>query len=122
MRVHNKKSLLKFRRNLRRKETNAENIFWQQVRNGKLNGFKFKRQHSIGNYIVDFYCASEMLIVELDGGVHNSKDQKEKDRLRDENLIAINFKILRFKNQEILTDINKVKQQIIKSLTSSIVK
>jgi very-short-patch-repair endonuclease len=113
MTIHNKKSLLKFRRNLRIRDTYAEQIFWQQVRNGKLDGLKFKRQHSIGNYIVDFYCASKKLIIELDGSVHNSKDQKEKDQLRDENLKEIGFIILRFKNQEIITKIDQVKQQII---------
>jgi very-short-patch-repair endonuclease len=122
MRVHNKKSLLKFRRNLRIRDTPAENIFWQHVRSGKLNGLKFKRQHSIGNYIVDFYCASEMLIIELDGSIHNSKEQKEKDQLRDENLREINFKILRFKNQEILTAIDHVKQRIINNLHSPPIK
>jgi very-short-patch-repair endonuclease len=116
MRVHNKEYLLKYRRNLRIRETNAETIFWQHVRNGKLNGLKFKRQHSIGNYIVDFYCASEMLVIELDGSVHNSKEQKEKDQLRDKNLREINFKILRFKNQEIFTDMDNVKQRIINAI------
>jgi very-short-patch-repair endonuclease len=117
MDVHNKKYLLEYRRNLRVRETFAETIFWQHVRGGKLNGLKFKRQHSIGNYIVDFYCASEMLVIELDGSVHNSKEQKEKDLLRDENLREINFKVLRFKNQEILTDIDTVKQKILKTIS-----
>jgi very-short-patch-repair endonuclease len=67
---------------------------------------------------VDFYCASEMLVIELDGSVHNSMEQKEKDRLRDENLREMNFKILRFKNQEILTDIDTVKQRIINTLNN----
>ncbi|HEY0029441.1 MAG TPA: DUF559 domain-containing protein [Bacteroidia bacterium] len=66
MEVHNKKSLLEIRRALRKEATPAEYILWQHIRNGKLSGLKFKRQHSIGNYIVDFYCASKRLIIELD--------------------------------------------------------
>lgn len=119
MEVHNKKSLLTFRRNLRIKATYTEKLFWQEVRNGKLNGLKFKRQHSIGNYIVDFYCASKKLIIELDGGYHHSKEQREKDRLRDEHLKEMNFNVLRFKNQEIILNMDQVKQQIIQAITHS---
>jgi very-short-patch-repair endonuclease len=120
MKVHNKKSLVEIRRNLRIASfTNPENIFWKHVRNGQLEGLKFKRQHSIGNYIVDFYCASERLIIELDGSVHNSKEQKEKDKFRDENLRDMDFKVLRFKNQEIFTKIDDVKQRIINVVNPS---
>jgi very-short-patch-repair endonuclease len=120
MKVHNKKSLVEIRRNLRIASfTNPENIFWKHVRNGQLEGLKFKRQRSIGNHIVDFYCASERLIIELDGSVHNSKEQKEKDKFRDENLRDMDFKVLRFKNQEIFTKIDDVKQRIINVVNPS---
>jgi len=66
MEVHNKKSLIEIRRVLRKEATPAEDFLWQQLRSGKLGGIKFKRQHSIGNYIVDFNCASARLIVEVD--------------------------------------------------------
>lgn len=79
-----------------------------------MNQLKFKRQHSIGNYVVDFYCASKRLIIELDGEVHTLSDQKEKDKSRDENLLAMDFKILRFTNVEVLLKINFVKQEIMK--------
>ncbi len=114
MQVHNKKSLLEIRRNLRKQATEAETVLWEVLRNGKLNGVKFKRQHSIGNYIVDFYCASARLIIELDGKVHLEKNQKEKDQLRDENLIDMEFKVLRFTNDEVLFKIDFIKEEIIR--------
>ncbi len=114
MEVHNKKSLLEIRRALRAGSTPAEEALWKEIRNGKLKGLKFKRQHSIGNYIVDFYCASKRLIVELDGQVHNTKDQKEKDEFRDLNLTEMDFRILRFTNDQVLSDIEQVKVAILK--------
>ena len=114
MEVHNKKSLKEIRRNLRQEATKAEDFLWQHLRNRKLNQLKFKRQHSIGNYVLDFYCASKRLIIEVDGEVHNTPDQKEKDKSRDKNLTEMNFKILRFSNEEVLLKINSVKEEIIK--------
>jgi len=114
MDVHNKKSLEKIRRRLRQESTTAEDFLWQQIRNGKWNQLKFKRQHSIGNYIVDFYCASKRLIIEVDGSIHQLPEQKEKDKTRDENLKEMNFIIFRFSNEQVLYNINFVKQEIIK--------
>ena len=84
MEVHNKKSLIEIRRTLRQEATFAEQLIWNKIRNGKLSNLKFTRQHSIGNYIVDFFCASKRLIIEVDGEVHNVKEQLEKDKARDE--------------------------------------
>lgn len=98
---------------MRKALTPAENILWQQLRNRKLNGLKFKRQHSIGNYIADFYCASLKLVIELDGGVHNLKEQKEKDILRDQNLHELGFKVLRFTNDEALYNIEYILESIL---------
>lgn len=117
MDVHNKKSLLEIRRTLRIKSTKAEQIFWREVRNRNLFGLKFKRQHSIGNYIVDFYCASERLIIELDGGVHDTIEQREKDHHRDKNLLEMGFKTLRIPNDIIEHDIAKARQLISDSIT-----
>jgi very-short-patch-repair endonuclease len=114
MKVHNKKSLEEIRRSLRQNVTQAEDFLWQELRNNKLAGLKFKRQHSIGNYIVDFYCASKRLIVEADGNVHETKEQKEKDQFRDENLFDMDFKVLRFTNHQILFETDYVKEEIVK--------
>jgi very-short-patch-repair endonuclease len=114
MQVHNKKSLKEIRRSLRQESTKAEDFLWEQLRNRKLDELKFNRQHSIGNYIVDFYCASKRLIIEVDGNVHLLPEQKEKDQSRDENLKEMGFKILRFSNEDVLFKIDVVKQEIIK--------
>jgi len=111
--VHNKRSLLDIRRTLRVNSTSAEEILWEEIRNKKLNGLKFKRQHSIGNYVVDFYCASKRLIIELDGEVHNTEEQKEKDQHRDQNLTEMNFKILRISNSQVFNDIETVKRLLL---------
>lgn len=111
MKIHNKKSLLDIRRDLRKSSTEAEQILWEYLRNNKL-GVKFKRQHSIGNYIPDFYCASKRLIIELDGAAHTEKEQKEKDEERDKNLKEMNFSVLRFLNSEVETNIDSVIKKI----------
>ncbi|MBL0331188.1 MAG: endonuclease domain-containing protein [Bacteroidetes bacterium] len=105
--------MLDIRRILRVNSTSAEEILWEEIRNKKLNGLKFKRQHSIGNYVVDFYCASKRLIIELDGEVHNTEEQKEKDQHRDQNLKEMNFKILRISNSQVLNDIETVKRLLL---------
>jgi very-short-patch-repair endonuclease len=69
--LFNRKSLKFFRSSLRNKSTSAEAVLWNILKSKKLNARKFRRQHSIGNYIVDFFCASEKLVIELDGSPHN---------------------------------------------------
>jgi very-short-patch-repair endonuclease len=69
--LFNMKSLKFFRSSLRNKSTSAEAVLWNILKSKKLNSRKFRRQHSIGNYIVDFFCASEKLVIELDGNPHN---------------------------------------------------
>lgn len=113
MDVHNKRSLLEIRRSLRANSTPAEEILWEEIRNRKLNGLKFKRQHSIGNYVIDFYCASKRFIIELDGEVHNTPDQKEKDQQRDQNLTEMNFRVLRITNSQVLNEIEEVKKLLL---------
>lgn len=68
--LHNRKHLKDFRKELRNNSTKAESRLWKVLRKRQLEGRKFRRQHSIGNYIVDFYCPEEKLIVELDGAIH----------------------------------------------------
>ena len=69
--LFNRKSLKFFRSSVRNKSTSAEAELWNILKSKKFNAKKFRRQHSIGNYIVDFYCASEKLVIELDGNPHN---------------------------------------------------
>ncbi len=110
--AHNKASLKDMRRQLRQRMTPAELVLWKKLRNGKFLQLKFKRQHSIGNYIVDFYCAHPRLIIEIDGGVHFEKEQKEKDTYRDKNLAEMDYAILRFSNDEVLNSTKDVLRRI----------
>lgn len=105
--LHNKEILKDRRRELRRNETKEEKILWSKVRGGKL-GVKFKRQHSIGGYILDFYCPEYKLIIELDGGVHNKVEAREYDKIRDTYFRELGYRTIRFLNSEVENKIEKV--------------
>ncbi len=104
-------------RELRKNQTKAEEIFWELVRNKGFLGLKFRRQHQIGHYIVDFYCHSERLIIEFDGEVHDTSEQRKKDEKRDKYLKSLGNKVLRFRNAELIKDTENVLQVIVKSLS-----
>ncbi len=104
-------------RELREKQTEAEDIFWELVRNKRLLDLKFRRQHQIGHYIVDFYCHSERLVIEFDGGVHDEDAQKRKDGIRDKYLTSLGNRVLRFRNEELLNDPEKVLTAITENLS-----
>ena len=97
-------------RNLRTQSTEAEKLLWKYLRSKQLEGFKFRRQQPIGNYIVDFVCFEKRLIIELDGG-HHALD-KGKDVERDTWLSAEGFKVLRFWNTDVLMNIDGVLETI----------
>lgn len=109
--------LIQKARELRQKQTKAEEIFWQLVRNRKFNNLKFRRQHQIGNYIADFYCDEFRLVIEFDGEIHNSPEQQKHDSKRDKFLTSSGFKVLRFKNQEILNSPESVFEEIENVIT-----
>ena len=96
---------------LRREMTPAEKILWKELRTNKLNGLHFRRQQIVHGYFADFYCHEHELIVELDGGIHEF--QKEYDAEREEYLIALGFRIIRFTNEEIKNNLNSVLQKIV---------
>ena len=99
------------RKELRKNQTPQEEKLWFEIRNNKL-GAKFKRQHSIGGYITDFYCQKYKLIVELDGDIHSKKENKEYDEIRDKYFKELGYKILRIPNNEVDTDMEKVLEKI----------
>jgi very-short-patch-repair endonuclease len=113
--LFNRKSLKFFRTSLRNKSTSAEAVLWDILKSKKLNARKFRRQHSIGNYIVDFYCASEKLLIELDGNSHGEYHKIEKDRKRDQYLEVLGFSILRFENRLVFQEPEFVKNEIRKN-------
>ncbi len=109
--------LFEFAKKNRRNSTEAEQKLWNQLKGKKLHGFKFRRQHPIGNFILDFYCHKVKLAIELDGKYHENEEHKEYDRLRTKALKEIEIKELRFKNEEVLNDLEnvlkKIKEQLI---------
>lgn len=104
--------LVEFARELRQRETDAEKFAWELLRNRKFLDLKFRRQHQIGLYIVDFYCDEAKLVLELDGGIHIEKEQKEKDVIRDEYLKSEGFIVLRIWNDVVLNKTEEFLKQI----------
>lgn len=97
-------------RQMRCEPTVAENVLWQKLRNRNLNGVKFRRQHAIDRFIVDFYCDEFKLIIEVDGEVHQYT--LEEDMLRQEYLESLGLRVLRFTNEQVLENILAVLDQI----------
>jgi very-short-patch-repair endonuclease len=93
-------------RELRREATSAEQVLWEAVRAGRLDGLKFRRQHPIGRFVLDLYCAAHRLCIEVDGPVH--EHQREHDAARDEELLAHGIRTLRFTNDQVLHDLPNV--------------
>ena len=87
--------------------TDAENLLWYHLRQGKL-GVRFRRQHIIGDYIVDFICLKQKLIIEIDGGYHQETTQQTEDITRQNWLESMGYKVLRFTNEDIFHDIESV--------------
>jgi very-short-patch-repair endonuclease len=120
--IYNIKKLFERRKELRNNSTSQEDLLWSKLKNSQI-GLKFRRQHSIGGYIVDFYCPSKRLVIEIDGPQHFTKDNKEYDEIRTEFFKGLDIKVLRFTNIEIDTNIDEVLQKIISSFrTPSLVK
>jgi len=109
---HNRKYLGHFRKALRNSLTPAEAFLWKQLQNRKFKGRKFRRQHSIENFIVDFYCAEEQLIIELDGEVHKNQLAEEKDEKRNKKLESFGFKVIRFENRMVFDFLPSVLKEI----------
>ena len=108
---HNILELGERRRELRQKATFEEKLLWERLRNRKL-GFKFKRQYSIGGYILDFYCTTERLCVELDGAGHFTDEGMEYDQARTAFLNSMNIKVIRFENRFVFQDPEYLKREI----------
>jgi len=97
---HIQPEILKRARELRQRQTPAEQILWQYLRNAQLDGIKFRRQHPIGRFIVDFYCAQTRLVIEIDGDSH--ADQVEYDQMRTNWLESQGYQVIRFTNCEVM--------------------
>ena len=100
-------------RELRKSMTEAEKYLWKKLRGRQLNGLKFRRQHPLDIFIADFYCHEKKLIIELDGGIHDSIEQSEHDDGRTFELEEKGFKIIRFRNEEVINDLERVLARIV---------
>lgn len=102
---------------LRKNMTEAEKILWSALRRKQIKGKRFRRQHPVNTFIVDFYCHEAKLIIEVDGGIHNIEEQKEYDHGRSEELEQLGLKIIRFTNEQVLQNLNKVIKEIKENIT-----
>ena len=112
------KNTLTFARNLRQQSTDAEQLLWHLLRNRRLTGHKFRRQHPVPPYVLDFYCHTKKLAVELDGGQHNTEEARAHDEIRAGFLAARGIHVLRFWNDIVLTETDAVLEAIHNALTA----
>jgi len=110
--IHNRPETKINRIQLRKNLTSAEAFLWSELKGRKLDGRKFRRQHSIGNFITDFYCAQDNLIIELDGEVHNNTIADDYDEKRTAFLNKKGFTVIRFENKMVFENLPSVLKEI----------
>src|SRR5689334_12520275 len=104
------KRLTESARQLRQRETTAEKLLWDALRDRQLAGLKFRRQRPAGPFVLDFFCSAHKLVVEVDGAVHD--EQQEQDQARTELLQHYGYRVIRFHNDEVIADLGGVLAQI----------
>jgi very-short-patch-repair endonuclease len=105
--IFNKSSTLEKRKELRKNQTEPEKQLWQYLRNEQL-GVKFRRQHSIGEYIADFYCQKLKLVIEIDGDSHFTNEAIEYDKIRTTFFNSLGIDVIRFTNEDVMKNIEGV--------------
>ena len=95
--------------------TDAERALWRILRSRQLEGFKFRRQHSIGRYVVDFVCLERKVVIEVDGGHHAERFEADSERTK--YLESEGFRVIRLWNNEVLTEMEGVAAQVLATLT-----
>jgi very-short-patch-repair endonuclease len=103
-------------RTLRKNMTDTEKLLWSRIRRKQLKGYQFYRQKTVGNYIVDFYCPSAMLIIELDGSQHYTDKGKQKNKIRDQYLIGLGFQVMRYPSTDVFSTIDGIVDEIYEQL------
>ena len=112
---HNaKKSTQEFAKGLRKRQTSAEELFWKMVRNRNMLNLKIRRQHPIGPFIADFYCHELLLVIEIDGSIHDLEEVKEKDMKRETFLREQGLNVIRFANDDIFSNPHLIEDEIAK--------
>ncbi|HOF17078.1 MAG TPA: endonuclease domain-containing protein [Bacteroidales bacterium] len=109
--------IFKLAKELRKNSTKAEQELWKHLKNKQINGFYFRRQHPIHRFIADFFCYKAKLVIELDGRVHEEITVKERDIEREKIIKEFGIKVIRFSNEEIFNEIDKVLYQIEKAIS-----
>jgi very-short-patch-repair endonuclease len=112
MRLHNLNRFKTRRRDLRSSLTSAEARLWLHLQSGKLGGRKFRRQHGVGPYVLDFYCPAERLAVELDGAAHDHDAAFKRDEARTNYLREVGIRVLRFENRLVIDNLEGVLAEI----------
>lgn len=107
--------LFGYAKEMRKKATEAEGLLWSRLKNGKVAGMKFRRQHPIEKYIADFYCHEKKLIIEVDGDIHSQAEQKQIDKVRTDVLKELNVTVVRFRIEEVILNIDSVIAKIIEA-------
>jgi imidazole glycerol-phosphate synthase subunit HisF len=107
------KEIFKRAEELRKNPTAAKNLLWQYLK-ANQTGVRFKRQHPIWMYIADFYCHELKLVIEIDGSVHDLKEVKDRDVIREEDIRLFGIKVIRFSNNDIKTRLSEVVKEIQK--------
>jgi very-short-patch-repair endonuclease len=115
--LKNDRSLKSLRQSLRSSQTDAERYLWSRLRSNQLLGLRFFRQYSLGRFILDFYCPTIKLAIELDGGQHAEENHIESDQVRTDFLKENGVRVLRFWNNDVLKDIDSVLQKIYNEIT-----
>lgn len=107
-----------FRRELRHNFTPAEILFWSKIAGKQFLNLKFRKQHGIGPYVVDFYCPQKKLIIEIDGDSHASREGVESDIQRTKYLKSLAYQIVRYANRDVLNNIEGVFEDLSKKVSS----
>jgi very-short-patch-repair endonuclease len=116
--IHNISNLKSSRKELRNHLTSAEATLWKYLQKSQLEGRKFRRQHSVGKYVLDFYCPSEKLAIELDGAHHFTPCGADYDNERTSFLNSLNIRVLRFENKLVFNHIEGVLSEIKSQFTT----
>lgn len=112
--IFNKSLIKPLRKKLRNNETKAEFILWLKLKGRQVNGYKFRRQYSVNNYIIYFYCSELRLAIEVDGESHLGEIAEKKDQFRQKQIEKYRIKFLRFKNPEIYYNLSGVMETILR--------
>ncbi|HLD20753.1 MAG TPA: endonuclease domain-containing protein [Patescibacteria group bacterium] len=118
MKIFNRRDRKDFRRENRREMNDVEVTLWNHLRNGQI-GHKFRRQHSVGPYVVDFYCPAKRLVIEVDGDTHFEPDAVEYDLRRDEFLRSQGLGVIRFTNLEVRDNLSGVIDAVLDNISKT---